>query len=117
MRLVLPWPPTRLQPNQRARWPERRRLAKAYLADCHAAALAGGARPSKCPPPPVRLTVTFRPPTAAPRDRDNCIGAFKHGQDAVALALGCDDAQFEVAYAPLGDPDRPHGSVVVEIAS
>jgi len=57
--------------------------------------------------------ITFLPPDNRRRDLDNCVGAFKAGQDALAKMVGIDDSHFDVSYSR-GDPVKG-GAVIVEV--
>ena len=111
MRLELPWPPTKLNPNRSRNRMERHRLAAKYKSDCFYAARADGARPVG--DDSVALIVTFCPPNKQARDMDNTVASFKAGQDGLSDALGVDDSRFIPTYR-MGDPVKG-GAVVVEI--
>lgn len=111
MTIKLPWPPQELSPNARVHWATKARVAKKYRADC--AVLVRLAR--KLPPPiPVPILVTFYPPSRRKMDRDNLIASFKSAQDGIADAIGIDDSNFLVTYAPMGEPVKG-GVVAVRI--
>ncbi|KQM58771.1 hypothetical protein ASE65_10430 [Sphingomonas sp. Leaf16] len=59
------------------------------------------------------MTIRFVPPDHRRRDDDGMIGAFKHGRDGIADALGVDDHSFRPTYE-FAEPEKP-GRVVVEI--
>lgn len=103
--LELPFPPSKLNPNRKTHWFEKGNIARKYRRDCGWLA--------KTHPPLKKFTITFHPPDKRKRDRDNYIAAFKAGQDGLADAWGIDDSQFEITYAPLGEPIKG-GKVVVE---
>tara|TARA_Y100000310_G_scaffold306593_1_gene347881 strand:+ start:249 stop:599 length:351 start_codon:yes stop_codon:yes gene_type:complete len=111
MRLELPWPPTKLNPNRSRNRMERYRLAAKYKSDCFYAARADGARPMEGDS--VEMVVTFCPPNKQARDMDNTVASFKAGQDGISDALGVDDSRFVPTYR-MGDPVKG-GAVVVEI--
>ena len=120
MKITLPWPDKRLSPNARVHWrakagPKKQARSDATIATYGAlgcglrdirARLAGKA--------PIPLTITFTPPDARRRDRDNMQGSAKHLLDGIADALGVDDYRFRPSYE-FADPEAP-GRVVVEIA-
>lgn len=102
--LELPYPPPILNPNNKSHWAPKHKSFKKYKSDC--ALLASQVEPLK------EFRITFFPPTAHRRDRDNAISAFKAGQDGLALAWGVDDSEFIITYAPFGAPVKG-GKVVI----
>ena len=102
---ILPFPPSVLNPNTRAHWSKKAGAAKKYRSDC---AWIASRYPAM-----KKFKITFRPPRAGKRDRDNLIAAFKAGQDGLADAWGIDDSLFEITYAPLGEKLKD-GGVIVE---
>lgn len=109
----LPWPPKALSPNARSHWGMVKARAK-YRKECGWNAIAAGLGRIKADE--LHLTVTFFPPDDRKRDRDNCIGAFKSGQDSIADVTGIDDSRFLVTYAQMQPPIRPRGMVKVELS-
>jgi crossover junction endodeoxyribonuclease RusA len=83
--IELPYPPVELSPNSRTGWRVRTRFLKDYRTDCgwRARAVWGQREPL---PVPAEITVTFVVPNSRRRDRDNCISAFKAGQDGLVDA-------------------------------
>jgi crossover junction endodeoxyribonuclease RusA len=115
MRLSLPWPDyAKLSPNAKRKlhWRKYQPAAKAHRAAVYYTARSQGAWPMDADT--LAMTVTFHEPDNRGRDQDGCIGAWKHGQDGLADALGMDDRAFVVTYR-MGDPVKG-GAVVVEIA-
>lgn len=104
--LELPYPPPQLSPNKRLHWAQIHKIKKKYRSDC--ALLARQAKGG------IKFRMTFHPPCKRRRDRDNIIASCKALQDGLADAWGIDDSQFEITYAPLGEPVK-HGKVVIEI--
>ena len=104
--IELPYPPSILNPNVKAHWSKKSKAFKKYKSDC--CALANSMEPTK------QFKITFHPPDKRRRDRDNIIGAFKAGQDGLALAWGVDDSEFEITYAKLGEPVK-YGKVAIEL--
>jgi crossover junction endodeoxyribonuclease RusA len=65
---------------------------------------------------PERIAIDFFPPDALHRDDDNMIGAFKHGRDGIAAALGHDDRHWRNKVTnTFHPPFRPNGKIVVQI--
>jgi len=106
----LPWPPACLTPNakRRTHWTKYRKPAADYRSVCHW--LTHAQKPKG-----TLLKVTFHPPDRRHRDDDGMIGAFKHGRDGIADALGCDDHRFRPSYH-FGEPVAG-GCVLAEIGS
>ena len=109
MRFLLPWPYHGLWPNHRPSPFAKARATKAYR--FHTAALA---RQAKASPGPIR--VTFCPMPKGPKpDMDNCIAAFKAGQDGLADAMKVNDRHLSITYA-MGERCRD-GGIIVEISA
>lgn len=100
----LPYPPKELNPNQKNHWSVKHKAFQKYKNDCYF--MATEMQPSK------KLKITFCPPDRRKRDKDNCISAFKAGQDGIAAAWSIDDVEFDPSYH-MGDPVK-HGKVLVE---
>lgn len=109
--IVLPWFPKELMPNwKRAHhWSAYRKPAKEYRTLC--GWIAKAANIQAVPAEPFSLTVAFYPPDRRRRDDDSLVGAFKHGRDGIADALGIDDNLFRPTYS-FHDPMKP-GKVIV----
>lgn len=105
LRIVLPWPDKRLNPNSRAHRMAKYRVAKAYRETCRLQAknvinqqgwnlktlrehVEGGGH--------LHLFLDFHPPNGRRRDDDNLVAAFKSGRDGLADALGIDDEHFRI---------------------
>jgi crossover junction endodeoxyribonuclease RusA len=115
--LDLPWPPACLTPNSKRRlhWRAYRGPAMDHKNACFWIA-SEAAKSLKYPDGPKSVRITFHPPDARRRDEDGAIGAFKHGRDGIAAALGHDDSTWngKTTYT-VGQPHRPFGKVIVEI--
>ncbi|WP_375264123.1 hypothetical protein [Palleronia sp.] len=112
MRIELPWPDyTKLSPNAKRKlhWRRYQPAANAHKSAVFYAAKSQGVLPLNVDR--VSMTVIFHEPDARARDMDGCIGAWKHGQDGLAMALGVDDRNFTVTHR-MGDPVKG-GKVVV----
>jgi crossover junction endodeoxyribonuclease RusA len=94
--VLLPWPPSELNPNSRAHWAVKARAVKKYRAECGWALKAIALR--KVAAARLTLDIVFNPPDNRRRDRDNMIAAFKAAQDSIADVTGVDDSMFETSY-------------------
>ena len=103
--VILPWPYEALWPNARPHWAAKAKATKAYrfAVKC----LVGNAEPGV-------VRITFCPKSRGPiPDRDNCIAAFKAGQDGIADALGVNDRDLIFTHE-FGDRCKD-GGVIVDI--
>jgi crossover junction endodeoxyribonuclease RusA len=96
LNVMLPFPPSTLNPNRKFHWAEKHKAAKSFKANCIKALHAAGLR--SVASEKLNLLVVFNPPDKIRRDQDNLIAAFKHGQDAIAHVTGIDDNNFRVTY-------------------
>lgn len=101
VRLVLPWPPSALNPNARHGHPARKaKFAREYRQACWSETLAnfGCAAGQRMFPGTGRIAIRLDlfPPDKRSRDDDNAESAFKAGRDGVAQALKVDDARFQM---------------------
>lgn len=104
-RIFLDWPYEALWPNKRPHWAAKAKATKAYrfAAKC----LVGNAEPGL-------IRITFCPKSRGPiPDRDNCIAAFKAGQDGIADALKVNDRDLTVIHEMGGR--CKDGGVIVDI--
>lgn len=104
-RIFLDWPYDALWPNKRPHWAAKAKATKAYrfAAKCKTLGAEIGV-----------IRVTFCPKPFGPMpDRDNCIAAFKAGQDGIADALGINDRDLTVIHE-FGDRCKD-GGVIVDI--
>lgn len=120
MKIVLPWPDSRLTPNAKRRLHWRsyqpaikagREAARLLTFDAmqkHLATQAHFAGEG-----PLSFTVRFFPPDRRRRDDDGMIGAFKHARDGIADALGVDDRRFRPHYF-FEEAEKP-GRVEIEV--
>jgi len=103
MSIVLPWPPSRLNPNQRTHFRVKAKIAAAYKAQCYfitkAATLSRGAVISG---DKIHLHIIFHAPNRRKRDMDNLLSSMKSGLDGVALALGVNDSCFRPVTIDFG---------------
>lgn len=103
MSLILPWPPSKLNPNQRIHFAQKAKIAGKYKMECWAIAKSatlnrGGVIPSG----KVHLYIMFHAPDKRNRDMDNLLSSMKAGLDGVALALGVNDSSFRPVTIDFG---------------
>ncbi len=112
--IILPWYPKAVHPNFRSRshWARTNGLKKARAWAAIATKASGVKAPSHGP---IKLVVTFFPPTARDRDRDNCMSACKAYFDGIADAWGVNDSRFHPQPAIFAEPTKG-GKIVVSIA-
>ena len=104
-RIALPWPFPALWPNKRPHWSAKARATRSYRFGAKCLSLGAEVGP---------IRVTFCPKPLGPKpDLDNCIAAFKAGQDGLADALGVNDRDLRFTYE-MGDRCKD-GAVIVEI--
>jgi len=90
----LPWPPAKLSANgSQGDWRGKAKVAKEYKATCAKECWAQRVR--KMQADTVAVDVTFHPPSAQAYDLDNALKRSKQGLDAVADAIGVDDAKWQ----------------------
>jgi crossover junction endodeoxyribonuclease RusA len=82
-RVFLEWPYDALWPNSRPHWAVKAKATKGYRFAAKVKCL--GAEPGI-----IRVTFCPKPKGPIP-DKDNCIAAFKAGQDGIADALKIND--------------------------
>lgn len=112
--ITLPWPPSKTSANapRQGDFYGKSRAAKAYKATCAKECWAQGIR--RLDLERASVSVTFHPPTLARYDLDNMLGRCKQGLDAVAEAVGVDDALWETLHLSRGEKVKG-GCVVVNI--
>ena len=116
----LPWPPQALWSNARKHRMEAYRAKTNYQLDCFYLFKEMRARLDQHLEHNGlnHVKVTFHPKGVGREpDKDNCIGAFKYGQDELARALGIDDKVFneEGKMRHVMGERVPGGRVVVEV--
>lgn len=123
MRIELPWPDARLNPNRSKgmHWSATAKLRKEAREAAFWIArqvLVGNARAAGQPlggDALVPIDITFVAPNKAVRDLDNLLAALKPSLDGVAQCLGTDDSKFEPITLRRAYGKAP-GAVIVEIA-
>lgn len=105
--IELPYPPSKLNPNQRYHWAVKARAFKAYKFQCFAI-LSQYREELKGR---VAFSIEFQPPDAHRRDVDNATAALKAGIDALSEVTGVDDSKFAFTIK-MGAP-RKGGAVLL----
>jgi crossover junction endodeoxyribonuclease RusA len=117
LRIELPWPDARLNPNRSKgrHWAHTADLRGRARRDAwvltHQAARSG--KPFEVGVP-VALSITFVQPDRRQRDRDNLLAAMKPSLDGIADALGINDYQFDPITIRREYGAKP-GAVIVEV--
>lgn len=109
--VVLPWPPTGLNPNARLHHMALAKTKKAYKEACMWQAKADGVKPMTADA--LHLTITFVPPDRRHRDLDNMLSSIKAGLDGLRDVLGVDDSKWSLT---IQKADAIGGMVKVEVA-
>lgn len=123
MRIELPWPDARLNPNRSKgmHWSSTAKLRKAardaafWIARSAVVENAKGDGKSLSGAECVPIDITFIAPNKAVRDLDNLLAALKPSLDGIADCLGTDDSKFEPITLRRAFGKAP-GSVIVEVA-
>lgn len=119
MKIVLPWPDKRLNPNARMHWrtlSEVKSKARWDAGFLTLEAMNGQARTfrqSFAGETLIPITVTFYPPDNRLRDDDNMVGSFKAMRDGIADALDVNDRRLRPTYN-FADAEKP-GRIEVEL--
>lgn len=104
MKIVFPWFPTILNPNNhpstrrgKFKWT---RAKNAYKREWYVLTLQSKAaiRPQDRERP-IPVKIFFHPPDRRLRDVDNCVIGIKYGMDGMAAALGVNDRFFVPSHA------------------
>lgn len=115
--IVLPWPPAAMSPNAsgQGEWRRKSGAARAYKSACAAICREKGrALPCLTGQVVTRVTLTFCPPSGRAYDLDNGLARVKQGLDAVAEAIGVDDAHWRSMALRRGERCKG-GAVIVTI--
>lgn len=113
IRVTLPWPPRETSANgSQGKWRKKSEAAKSYKATC--TWMIRAAKVPRIDFEPL-VSVTFCPPSRVSRfDLDNTLGRAKQGLDALADALGVDDAQWPEMRLKRGLKGGV-GSIVIDV--
>ena len=109
MIIELPWPDSRLSPNQRSNRLAQTKVRQAARNVGYVLAFEAKAKAQWQPPASgfVRIVYTFHPPDRRHRDLDNLLASMKACADGVAKALQIDDAGWKDIRLIMGDPCNP----------
>lgn len=110
----LPWPPAKTSPNasKQGDWRAKSGAAKAYKQTCAWECRIRQVRPVEADA--VDVEITFCPPSLRRYDLDNLLARAKQGMDAVAEAIGVDDADWRSVRLVRGEKVRD-GAVMVHV--
>ncbi|RPF70460.1 RusA family crossover junction endodeoxyribonuclease [Aurantiacibacter spongiae] len=110
MRIDLPWPDRRLNPNARAHYMQLASVKKKAREDAALQTIANvpvDARRSLAQREgAIPVTITFCPPDNRRRDIDNMFASLKAALDGIADGLRVDDTRFEPTLRR-GEPVKP----------
>jgi len=97
--VILPWPPSALNPNARLHWSKIAMAKKAYREACFYEARSAGITAAIFPrDKKLHVNLLFYPPDRRHRDQDNMLAAMKSGLDGLASAMGIDDRHFKMTF-------------------
>lgn len=120
MKVILPWPPSKLSANgSQGDYFGKAEAGRAYKNACMALCREKGRGLRRLPPNSKvkQVTVTFCAPSKVHRyDLDNMLKRMKQGLDAVAEAIGVDDADWQAMFLRRGERSK-NGGVIVEIGT
>ena len=109
----LPWPPKECAPNgQHGHWSKKSSAAKSYKEACAWECKAQYVQPVVTDA--IVVEVTFNPPSNRKYDLDNALARCKQGLDAVAEAIGVDDANWREMRLVRGEKVH-NGAVLVHV--
>lgn len=121
LRITLPWPDAKLNPNRSKgmHWAGTAALRKkaredAWRISSRALAFKTALSTGFQPLGTHALSITFVQPDKRARDRDNLLAALKPSLDGMADALGINDSQFDPITIRREYGSKP-GAVIVEI--
>lgn len=109
--LILPYPPSELNPNKRLHWAAKTKIKNAEkqmgfaLACAYKGKITGDAS----------LSLTFHAETNRSFDLDNALASCKAAIDGLAAGLGINDKQFRPITIDRGEPDKNNPRVEVII--
>lgn len=118
VRIILPYPPTKLNPNDRAHWRVRSKLRAAYRDACNIEACAQVKDRKRWTHASIQMHAYVKFPHYKP-DPDNFLASMKAGIDGLADA-GVFANDLEVSYMPTRfgvDKQRPRVEVTITEAA
>ncbi|MBO0358610.1 RusA family crossover junction endodeoxyribonuclease [Hymenobacter sp. BT186] len=111
LRLVLPYPPSILNPNNRSHWAKKNPVKVRYREHCRALALSMA---PTFPPGKIPLSIVFYPPRNT-GDLDNMLSSCKALFDGVSDAWGVNDKLFRPMTLDVGKADKANPRVEITI--
>lgn len=109
--LILPFPPSELNPNKRLHWAAKIKIKEAEKQMACALALSHKGQIKE----DVHLALTFHAATNRSYDLDNALASCKAAIDGLAHGLGINDKQFRPITIDRGIPDKDNPRVEVFI--
>ncbi|RUR69058.1 hypothetical protein EJP67_18530 [Variovorax guangxiensis] len=123
MKITLPWPDTRLNPNnwKGQHWGVTSKLRSqekeaAFWRSRDVVGRTDSRTVALLCSNPLRVDITFNAPNKRKRDLDNLLSALKPSLDGIALSLGIDDERFQLISLRRVFVHGRSGSVDVELA-
>lgn len=111
LRLVLPYPPSILNPNNRSHWAKKNPVKVRYKEQCHA--LAAAIAPA-LPAGKIPLSIVFYPPRNI-GDLDNMLSSCKALFDGISDAWGINDKLFRPMMLDVGRADKHNSRVEITL--
>ena len=117
IRIVLPWPDSRLMPNRRngKAWQSTHAQKVRARQDGYLAAIQARGAGFDTQSDTLPMSITFVAKDRRKRDLDGLYGSLKHYQDGIAQALGVDDSRFRPVTLDYALDAEKKGFVIVEI--
>ena len=106
IKIELPWPDKRLNPNSKNRWAKTKATKQARHDAYYITREVVGLYICDAVTIGYKTQYIFYPPDRRHRDKDNCLAMMKAYQDGVADALGINDKHFV--------PEKPEWGEVVK---
>lgn len=103
-RIILPWPPSTLNPNTRLHWAALAKHKARYRAVCQLATeTQRKVWDDQIPSGPLLLSLWFYRPTRRSYDRDNLLARMKSGLDGMCDAMRINDKRFATLVIRVSD--------------